>query len=165
MTTRFSPRAWGVAAAVLLAVVVGGGAYAYWSGTGSGSTQTRAANPHPLVLSVGTPSAELYPGGDVSVSAIATNPNPYAAHIGSLALDPSLGTNGFGVDSQHTGCDLSTLAFVAQDNAGRGWTVPPRTGSTDGALPIDMNDALTMSASAADACQSAVVTIHLVAGA
>jgi hypothetical protein len=155
----------GLAVAVVITLAIAAGAVAYWTGAGSGNARTRVGDPLALALGPGTARALLFPGGDVSVSTIATNPNPYTVHVTSLALDTGAGTGGFDVDGAHSGCDLSSLRFTVQSNAGSGWTVPPRAGAVDGALPIDMDDALTMDASAANACQNAVFTIHLVAGA
>ena len=137
------------------------GATAYWSGVGLGSTSTRLADTKSLVLSAGTPTAQLYPGGSASVSVVASNPNPYVVHIGSLVLDTSAGTGGFDVDVLHSSCAVGPLGFTAQDHAGKGWSVPPKTGGTDGTLPIDMAASLTMSVGAANACQGAVFTVHL----
>jgi hypothetical protein len=154
-----------VAAAALAALAAS--AFAFWTGSGAGAGQARVADPLPLALSPGTPQALLFPGtgGNVGVSTIATNPNPYVVHVTSLGLDAGAGTGGFGIDAAHSGCAPSSLHFAAQNNGGDGWDVPPKSGAADGALPIDMDDALTMDASAANACQGAVFTVHLVAGA
>jgi hypothetical protein len=149
---------------VVATLVLAGGAVAYWTGLGRGTTQTRLGDPKTLVLSAGTPSAQLYPGGPANVSAVAANANPYVVHIASLDVDTGAGTDGFDVDAEHGDCDVASLSFAAQDNGGHGWTVPPKAGASDGLLPIDLTAALTMSASAANACQGAVFTVHLVAG-
>lgn len=162
MIPRIAPRLLVVIALVVMASA--GAVSAYWSGTGSGQGQARLGDPVALTLSTGTAHALLHPGGDVSVSAIASNPNPYVVHIASLALDANAGTQGFDVDPAHSGCSVATLAFAPQDNGGAGWTIPPRSGTADGALPIDVDDALSMGAGASNACQGAVFTVHLVAG-
>lgn len=149
---------------VVVTLGLAGGAVAFWAGTGAGDAQTRLDDPQPLLLNPGTASAQLAPGGAASVSVTATNPNPYTVHLSTLTLDTGRGSGGFDVDAGHAGCALSTLAFVPQDNGGAGWTVPPRAGGTDGALPIDMTSALTMDTSAANACQGAIFTVYLVAG-
>ena len=154
-----------VLAVTIAAAALSAAAVAYWSGTGSGATQTQLANTVALVLSPGTPSMQLFPGDDVSVSLIANNANPYTVRVGSLMLDTSAGTGGFDVDAGHAGCDVSTLRFVTQNNAGAGWTVPPKSGAVNGSLPIDIDDSLTMGADATNACQGAIFTVHLVAGA
>ena len=152
----------GVAPAVA-ALVGGAAAYAFWSADGHGvdsaSTQVMAD----VTLSSATPEASLYPGGTATVELTITNPNAAAVHIGSLALDDTLGTGGFGIDTDHSACDPSTLSFTTATNDNAGWTVAGAasgTGQTAASLPA----ALSMSADATNACQGAVVTVYLVAG-
>jgi hypothetical protein len=135
-------------------------AFAYWSGVGSGSATTVLANTEALSFEPGVPTAQLYPGGDTGVSIVAINPNPYFVEIGTMLLDVDQGAP-FEVDAGHGGCDVSTLSFVPQDNEGTGWEVPPRAGTTDGRLTIDMASALAMTTSASNACQGATFTVHL----
>lgn len=163
--TRFTHnRAW---AFLLVAAVIAGlaaGAFAYWMGAGSGSATTVVGSPEQLDLGPGTPSAQLIPSDTSSVTAIATNPNPYFVQIGSLTLDTTAGTGGFDVDVAHSGCDTAALHFAPQDNGGGGWRVPPMVDAIDGTQAIDMGDALSMDAGAANACQGASFTVHLIAG-
>jgi hypothetical protein len=70
----------------------------------------------------------------------------------------------FLVDAAHSGCDVSALSFVPQNNGGSGWQVPPRVGSTNGALTIDMSAAIKMSTAASDACQGATFGVRLETG-
>lgn len=150
---------------IAIATAIGAGtAYAYWSaggaGTGPGSTGTTVA----ITLSPGTPSAGLYPGGQSNVVVTASNPNTSPVHIGSLTLDPSQGTGGFTVDAGHAACAVSTFMFAIQTNSGAGWTMPAKVGSTNGSLVITLSNALTMSSTAANACQGSTATVYLVAG-
>jgi hypothetical protein len=149
----------------IIVVTVGGAgvAFAYWSAGGSGSGVGAGATTTPLTITSVAPSGTLYPGGESDVAVIVSNPNSARVHISSLALDTSQGTAGFGVDSAHSGCTLSTLAFTTQTNGGAGWTVAGKVGSTNGALTITLPSALAMSATAVNACQGATFTIHLVA--
>lgn len=149
-----------IAIAAGLAAGLAAGVIAYWSGSGSGSATTVLADAQSLTFAPGTPTAQLYPGDDASVSIVATNPNPYFVGIGSLVLDTDDGEP-FVADATHSGCDVSVLSFIAQDNGGAGWQVPPRVGATDGTLTIDMSSAMAMSIEAADACQGATFTVHL----
>jgi hypothetical protein len=123
------------------------------AGTGSGAL--------PVTLTPAAPTAGLHPGGDADVVVTVTNPNSTPVSIGSLVLDTTQGTGGFAVDESHAGCAVSTFGYATQSNAGAGWTVPAGTGSVDGTMPITLSRALTMSPSAADACQGAVVTVYL----
>jgi len=150
---------------VLLVGVVGAGvASAYWtaSGGGAGSATTRTAVA--VTLSLGTPTASLYPGGQANVVLSVSNPNAASVFVASLALDVSGGTGGLAVDTGHSGCALATLSFTTQTNAGAGWTVPAESGGVDGTLPVTLTNALSMDVSAANACQGASFTVYLAAG-
>jgi hypothetical protein len=150
---------------LLIAVAILAGAaacaFAYWGGPGSGTATTVLANTESLSFEPGVPTAQLYPGGDTGVAIVAVNPNPYFVEVGTISLDTDEGVGGFDVGSAHSGCDLSALSFVPQDNGGTGWEIPPRAGTTDGRLTIDMASALLMTTSASDACQGATFTVHL----
>jgi hypothetical protein len=149
---------------VALGIPVGGIAWSYWSaggnGAGSGANGTLAA----ISLSPGSPTAALYPGGSTNVVLTATNSNTSIVKIGSLLLDTGQGTGGFAVDGSHSACSVAALGFTTQNNGGTGWSVPARVGVTNGTLSITLTNALTMSASAASACQGATFTVYLVAG-
>jgi hypothetical protein len=159
-------RARAILLAAIVAVSVGlaAGAFAYWMGSGSGAATTMLASPAQLTLGPGTAQAQLSPGHDASVAVLATNSNPYFVAIGTLTLDTAAGVGGFDVDAGHSGCDLSVLHFAPQSNGGAGWSIPPKVASTDGTQAIDVGDALSMEANAADACQGASFTVHLIAG-
>jgi hypothetical protein len=147
---------------IAIAILVGGtaGALAYWEGSGSGGATTVLADTQSLSLTPGTLTAELSPGGDATVAIVASNPNPYFVQIGSIVLDTA-GGPAFAVDPAHSGCNVAALSFVPQDDEGSGWRVPPRAGTTDGALAIDMSAAMKMSAAATNACQGATFTVAL----
>jgi hypothetical protein len=147
---------------IALAILAGAaaGALAYWNGSGTGTATTVLANTQTLGFEPGVPTAQLYPGGNTGVAIIAVNPNPYFVEIGTMSLDTEEGVP-FEVDAGHSGCNLAALSFVPQNNGGAGWEVPPRAGTTDGRLTINMESALVMSTSASDACQGATFTVHL----
>lgn len=158
---RLTPRRTGaVLVAIAIAAGLAAGAIAFWSASGSGGATTVLTDTQSLTFEPGIPTAQLYPGDDASVAIVATNPNPYFVGIGSLVLDTDDGEP-FVADAAHSGCDVSVLSFITQENGGAGWQVPPRVGTTDGTLTIDMSSAMAMSAEAADACQGATFTVHL----
>jgi len=156
MTVRTRTRKTVLLVATALLVVVGGAAYAFWTTSGSGSAAATTSGTAAMTLSPATPTAELYPGGQAAVVATVANPNASTVRIGSLALDPTQGNGGFGVDAAHPGCAVSTLSFTTQTNGGAGWTVPGH-----GSLPLSLAGALSMSTSAANACQGATFTVYL----
>jgi hypothetical protein len=151
--------------ATVTALVLAGAAVAYWTTTGSGSASAATRTVLAVTLTAGIPSAELYPGGAADVATTVSNPNAFAVRLGSLSLDTSQGTGGFGVDGGHAGCDLSTLGFTTQSSGGAGWTIPPKVGAANGELALDLPDAVAMGATAANACQGASFVVHLVVGA
>jgi hypothetical protein len=150
-----------VALAVVLALAIAGGAFAYFTASGAGSGSASASTAQEVTLSVGTPTTQLYPGASADVKLTASNPNPFDAYVFSLALDTSQGTDGFAVDGGHSGCDVSALAFATQS---AGWVVPPKVGMTNGTLSIDLTNAISMGAAAANACQGATFTVYLKVG-
>jgi hypothetical protein len=164
-TAASRPGRLGLLAVPLLAgLLLCAGAVAYWTAPGSGAAATALANRQPLTLSTGTPTAQLYPGVSADVAVTLSNPNTAAVHVASLALEPTQGSGGLGVDAAHAGCELSALNFTTQTNGSSGWTVPAKVGSTEGSLALDLPNAVTMSASAASACQGASFSIFLRAG-
>lgn len=153
-----------VAIALALVLAIAGGAWAYWRASGSGSSSASLADGQAVTVSAGTATSELYPNGSADVALTISNPNGFRVSIPSLTLDTSQGTNGFDVDGAHTGCDTSVLSFTQQSNSGSGWQVPPKVGTTDGSLDLDLAAAVSMSGSAANACQGATFTVYLKAG-
>ncbi len=160
LTTRFAM----VAVCVAITFAAASTALAYWTTTGSGSGSGTTGNTQSITLSPGTPTAPLYPGGQGDVAVRVDNPNPFRVEIGSLSLSTGQGTAGYQVDAGNAGCATSALSFTTQTNGGAGWFVPPKVGSTDGSLSLDLASALTMSMSAANACQGATFNIYLTAG-
>lgn len=154
----------GLSAVVALVVLpVGGIAVAYWGGTGGGTGTSSTGDVVPVALTVGTPPANLRPGATSHVVLTATNANGSPVRISTLSLDTTQGTGGFAVDAGHIGCNVGALSFIPQTNGGTGWTVPARVGLVNGTLDITLNNAIEMSASAANACQGATFTVYLVA--
>jgi hypothetical protein len=150
-----------VTAIIIVAVGGAGVAYAYWTATGAGGGAGIAGTTSPLTLSSGTPTGTLLPGGQTNVVLTMTNPNTATVKISSLALDTTQGTGGYSVDSAHSTCTLTALSFSTQTNGGAGWTVPGKVGSTNGTLPVTLTNSLSMSLSAANACQGATFTVYL----
>jgi hypothetical protein len=141
-------------------LALGGTAAAFWATSGGGAGTGATGTTTPVTLSPGTAAAQVFPGGDTAVVLSVTNPNPGSVRIGSLALDPSRGTNGFGVDAGHAACGLGALSFATQTNDGAGWTL--FGGQT---LAVTLPHALSMATSAGNACQGASFTVYLAAAA
>lgn len=155
-----------VATSVALLVLISGtGTWAYFTGGGSGAGTATTGTTVDVTLTPGTAPLALYPGGSSAVVLTVTNTNLAPVRIGSLALLTSQGTGGFAVDAAHSTCGTSSLSFTTQTNGTTGWTVPAKTGTTNGTLSITLAGALAMSTDAANACQGATFTVYLSAGA
>lgn len=146
-----------------IVLLLAASAGAFWRAAGDGGAQLRLQDARVLRITAGAASPHLVPGGDTDVLLVASNPNPFAVRVQRLVLDAATGTAGFGVDAAHEGCDLAALTLTPQDNAGAGWTVPPRTGEVDGELQIALANALAMDAGAGADCQGAIFAVHLAA--
>ena len=149
--------------AIAIAVGLAAGVLAYWQGTGSGTATTTLADAQSLSFEPGKSTSQLFPGGDANVAIVASNPNPFFVQVGAMVLD-SDDPEPFLVDAAHSGCDVSALSFVSQDNGDSGWQIPPRVDSADGTLTIDMSAAMRMSTAASDACQGATFGVRLETG-
>lgn len=160
-TKRTSRRA---IAALAVALVMAGSAYGFWRAIGHGSATGGVATTVAVSVSPGATSDRLFPGGAADVALQISNPNPSHVRVGSLSLNTGQGTGGLDVDGAHGGCGVSALSFTLQSNGGAGWSVPPRVGSTDGTLALNLDNALAMSTDAAGACQGASFIVHLVVG-
>jgi hypothetical protein len=79
-------------------------------------------------------------------------------------IDTSQGSSGFDVDPSHSGCAVSVLHLTGQTNGGSGFAVPAKVGSTNGNLAVDLTGAISMDATAANACQGATFTVYLKVG-
>lgn len=140
-----------LAGGIALAVVAGGGAYAYWTAPGSGSGSASTDTTVPLTVQQTTPTSKIYPGGSVALAGTVTNPNPGPVRAGSVTV------TGITVDtvSAAAGClatdyTVSGTAAVNADVAGGSGTSPWS------GLSLNMANSATLSQ---DACKNAVVTI------
>ena len=147
----------GVAAAVGM-MIAGTVAYAAWTVNGSGTGTASATSAVNLTFSGGSPSGTLFPGGSADVDSSVSNSNPFTVHISTVSIDTSQGSNGFSVDSGHSGCNLSSLSFTPATNGGSGWNVPANS-----SMDVDAAGAISMSSAANDACQGATFTVYLTA--
>jgi hypothetical protein len=168
--TRFlGSRRGKLVVALLVALAVAAGAAAYFTSTGSGSGSASVGSTQAVTITAGTPTSALYPGGSADVAATISNPNSTAVHLHSLALDTSQGGGtGFDVDTTHknAGCTVAAaaLGYTTQTNGGGDFVVPAKVGNTNGSLPVDLANAISMGAGAANACQGATFTVYLKVG-
>jgi hypothetical protein len=147
--------------AVSVGVAIALPASGLWTFPGGGGTGSGTSSiPSPVIASAATTTQPLFPTGTAlgGVALTLANPNPYAVHVPSLALDATQGQGGFGVDAAHAGCDLTALSYATQTNGGAGWTVP-----AGGSLSLDVPNAVTLAVTASDACQGAAFIVYLAA--
>ncbi len=150
-----------LAAVAAVALVAAGGALAYYRVGGGGSGGASIGSPSELSIVARIPATGLLrPGATGEVDATITNPNPFSVRVNSLVL----GGGGIVVDGSHADCDASVVHFTTQTNAGAGWAIPPKVGATDGTLDLELANALSMDASASNACQGATFTVSLATG-
>jgi hypothetical protein len=145
------------AAAVISLMVASAVAYAAWTFHGHGSGSAKSTSGVQLTLTAGTPSTELVPGYSADVATSIANSNPFAVHVSSIALDTSHGTNGFGTDAGHSGCNLNVLSFTTATNGGAGWDIAAHS-----SINVDAQNAIAMGA-ANDSCQGATFTLYITA--
>lgn len=158
---RKAQAAWAAGVALCVAAA----AVAYLTTAGSGTGTAEVARVLPVTVDAGAaPSAPLSPGSDGDVTVHLSNPNGFAVHVGSLALDDTRGAGGF--DATPAACDpvAAGLAFTTQTNGGDGWSVPAKAVGTEGRLDLDLPASIRMGADAPDACQGASFTVYLRAG-
>jgi len=102
-----------LAVTIVVALIVAGGALAYYTSTGAGSGSASVGSPAELTITAGTPtSGLLYPGSTGEVDATISNPNTFPLRVNSLILDSA----GIAADSGHSGCDTSALHYTTQTN-------------------------------------------------
>lgn len=144
---------------IVFALAATGTALAYWARSGGGSSTAATGTTQALVLSPGTASTQLYPGGQSAVAVTVTNPNPGPIKVPSLALETTQGTGGFTVDGAHAACGVASLSFTTQTNGGTGWTIP-----ASGSSVLSLANSLAMNTNALNACQGASFTVYLKVG-
>jgi hypothetical protein len=141
----------------LAGLAAAGAATAHFTSSGRGTgTASMPGTVLQVALTPGVDPAPMVPGGRGDVKLTVKNGNPFPVHIGSLVLDPGQGNGGYDA----TGCSVAAadLAFTPDST---GWTIP--AGAV--AYPIDLANAISMGAGAANDCQGATFTVYLKAGA
>ena len=137
-----------------LLVVVVGGAYAYFTTSGTG-TGTASVGTSSAVTLHATVTGTLYPGASSPVSFTVDNPSSGKQRVGTISL------SSITVDASHSECStvitggnpdftMPAVAVNAQFGSGNGQAVTP-------AGTLTMNDTGVNQ----DACQGATLTLHV----
>jgi hypothetical protein len=134
---------------IVVSLVVAGGAFAYWTGVGSG-TGTGTVAPGGTITLTGTIAAGLAPGLNKAVSLTATNATTSAIKVGTVHLDS------VAVDAAHATCVVAdfTMADVPEDQS-------IAAASTNVALTNAGSLVFANTAANQDACKSATLTLTL----
>lgn len=117
---------------------------ALWSASGSGSGAAQARTAQALVVTAGTPVADLYPGASGKVYLSVQNPNPYAVTLTGGSVTGITGVSG--------SCTTGDFSL------GSG-TVPSTSISAGATATVVLDGALTMALTAPNACQGVSVTV------
>jgi hypothetical protein len=140
----------------LVVVLVGGGAaFAYFTAIGSGGGNTSTGTMQTVTISAITggdsPTSKLYPGGPATdVILRVNNPNSYAVKLYSIS-----GNGTITADGSHSGCTTTGVTFSPP--ASPNVTVPA------GASLIHVSAAASMSTASLNACQGATFSIPVTA--
>lgn len=162
MSKRVGKRAAAIIGVAVLAFAAAGLAYFIVAGSGEGAAQLAATQD--LTISVASPaSSALYPGGSADVTATVHNPNAGPVHIHSFVLDTS-GGHPTGIASDASGC--SSGGNTGSSSNSVTFNGPATNGSNDFVFPsgdssLTLQNALSMSTAAENACQSATFTVYL----
>jgi hypothetical protein len=138
-----------VAAAVLLALGFGADrAFAFFTSGGSGTGHASVATAQDVVISAGTATTPLQPGGTGDLAITATNPNSFSVQIVGLSISGSVTA---------TGCTTPSVTLVSPQTSYLPVTIPANALAT----PIDISAALTMGLGASSDCQNKTLTVPL----
>ncbi len=95
---------------LVAALVVAGGAIAFWTSTGTGSGTASVGTDSGLPISAVTFGNTLYPGGKTPVSFTITNSSANSAiTVAQVVADTSFGTNG--ITGLPGGCNPADFTF------------------------------------------------------
>ncbi|HEY4455629.1 MAG TPA: hypothetical protein VGN81_15060 [Pseudonocardiaceae bacterium] len=128
---------------VIISIVSGGVAYAYWqsTGSGSGSAGSGTMTISGAALSGETANSSLYPGGSADAILKVFNPNGYPVQVVAIV---SAGTPSAG-----NGCSPTGVHFAAPTS----FTDAQFTLPADQSTVLDLAGAMSMDATSASACQ------------
>lgn len=139
------------AASALVALAGGGMAWAYFkggSGTGSGTAATASASV--IGASNASLSGALYPGSSLNITVTVTNPYPnMSLSVTGLAVPSTSGS----VTGGSASCPASNVSLVTTAS------FPATTIAASSSQSVTFTGAITMSASAPNACQGLSFTV------
>jgi hypothetical protein len=151
MLRKFKHKRVKATLAVVLALVVAGAAFAFWTAGGTGSGSGTVANGASVDFSGVSVDAGLAPGGAATYNYTITNNTGSTLKVTSVSADTTA------VDGLNTGClasdftvDSSTVPLASQSLAASG-------GTYSGTGTIHMAD----TSASQDDCKNSPITLHL----
>jgi hypothetical protein len=153
---RIKHKKLAVVIGVVASMAIAGAALAYWTstGTGNGSATAGSAGTYAVTVTLG---AGIHPGGNVAVSGTITNNTTSDLQVHTIAVDPAFSaTNGVTFDAPHASCNDGWFHFSGTVTGGT-QTLTAGGGSTPYTGSLVMDE----SGNNQDACQGAVITLHV----
>jgi hypothetical protein len=147
LSTKISKKT--VAALTAALLIIGGGAYAYWTTTSAGTGASPNASSNGTITLTATFATGLTPGSSAQVTYTAANPGTSKLFVGTISHVVTTS------NAQCLPTDF-TIANVVADT-----TVP--AGSTNYAIPATGSLVFADTAINQDACKGATVTLTLTA--
>lgn len=141
------------AVGALVAGLGAGGAYAYFSSTGSGTGQTVVGSPVSVTVTAVSGPADLLPGGTGALSFTLHNPNPFGATFTQVA------TVGTPVSNNTVACPSSNVSIAQTLPYAFSPAVTVSAGGTSGTESIA--NLVQLAANAPSACQGVTFTVIL----
>lgn len=151
-----------VAVIGVVAIAIAATAVAFWTTTGSGSDDATVGSVGDLTVAVELADGS-HPGDGpdgVAVTGTVTNDTTSAISVSGVSGDPAkAATNHLTVDDAHAACDLRDFTLTIDPLAG----APVILAANGGTTPFTGRLVMTESGIDQNACQGAVLTVHLVA--
>ncbi len=135
-----------VAVAVVAVAVTGAFASAAWLSSGSGNGAAKADTQKGIVVTAGTPTAQLYPGAKGDLKVDVKNNNPYPIAVTTI--------NGDGAITASDDVCTKSTGVTYTDQSGVGTKIA--AGAT---VSITLKDSVAMDNTSDDACQGATFTV------
>ena len=139
-----------VAAAVAVAVIGAGVAYATWTNSTVATTSASAGKMEPLTVTAAVPTA-LLPGTKSDLKVTVNNPNAFPILVKTITVGS--------VSTSKSGCSASTVSATG-DPIPSGLLVPAKNSAGNGSIELTYPSALQMAVSAPNACQEAVYNFN-----
>lgn len=143
---------------VVAALIVAGGAIAFWTASGTGSGNATVGTDSGLTLSAVTFGGPLYPGGKTAVNFTITNPSANTpVTVTQVAADTVAGTNGM---TNLGGCNAADFTFPTYTFGGVPQSIPAG-GTISVSIPTVSGLAYANTASNQDACKGGTPKLNL----